>query len=644
MINHPRIAFFEQGGLMKPTAADRRLGTFSMTHEGEIVAGMRTAIRFVFRVGELGLRANSRIRIGIPNTGWEKPVAPQQRYWDELVTGIDRRLAPFHPVNTTATIRSARNPGHNLEVMERMLVPDEDPADAYWRWWITITIEGSALDPGDEVEILYGDSRFGAEGIRVQTFAEPSINVSAYIDPGGAGEFLSIAGTPIYIDVVSGPPSRANVVVESVRTGDAHKIGVSVTDDCHCMPAGDAIVSLHAGEASVECRPGTAAWITVNSPLSGFVTVRDANGAIWGISNPSIPCGADGLQLYWGDLHAQSEHHSMHSQAKDFAQEGWSKGLSSGTLEECYRYGREVSILDFIAITDQGACLTTRWEHCQRKVREFHEEGRFVVFKGFEAGAAIGHRNVVYSSDEIDKPLDAHRFHGFHPRALYEYFRGRNDVLIIPHHVKTWTDWSYHDPDLEPLMEIYSCWGQSESPSLDLWNKGRTPGAGAWEGLRRGYKLGMIASSDNHVGMPGRSYPGDRQVHTPFKGGLCAVWAASLTRASLFSALRSRRCYGTTGDRIILRFTIGRKLMGSVLPRGSGELPVEIEVYGTHALDRVELVSDLKVARVFRPEAPSETSMKVSASVAGDQDAFHYVRVFQLNGERAWSSPIWIGR
>ena len=71
--------------------------------------------------------------------------------------------------------------------MERMLLPDEDPAVAYWRWWITVTLEGADLAPGDQVEILYGDSTFGAEGARVQAFAEPSINVTAYLDVGAAG-------------------------------------------------------------------------------------------------------------------------------------------------------------------------------------------------------------------------------------------------------------------------------------------------------------------------------------------------------------------------------------------------------------------------------------------------------------------------
>jgi hypothetical protein len=220
-------------------------------------------------------------------------------------------------------------------------------------------------------------------------------------------------------------------------------------------------------------------------------------------------------------------------------------------------------------------------------------------------------------------------------------YRGRKDILIIPHHVKTWTDWSYHDPDLEPLMEVYSCWGQSETPGPDLWNKGQTPGAGAWEAFRRGYRMGMMASTDNHVGMPGRSYPGDRQIHTPFKGGLCAVWADALTRESLFGALQARRCYGTTGARIIVRFSIAGRPMGSALASSGDAVDLAYKIHGTDAIDRLEIVHDLTTLATIRPETPSERLEGTLQLPAGAKGVY-YLRLFQKDSERAWSSPIWV--
>src|ERR1051326_6576928 len=103
-----------------PPQAPTSLGTFQMCHDGPFVAGMRTSVRFQYRAGEAGLRRGGRLRFGVPNTGWQQPVPPQQRYWDELVQGADRRLAPFHPVNTTAAIEGSAGAVAVLDVMERM--------------------------------------------------------------------------------------------------------------------------------------------------------------------------------------------------------------------------------------------------------------------------------------------------------------------------------------------------------------------------------------------------------------------------------------------------------------------------------------------------------------------------------------------
>jgi hypothetical protein len=613
-----------------------------MHHDGPIVAGMHTTILFEYEAGDAGLGAGGKIRIGLPNTGWEAPVAPQQRYWDELIQNTSRRVAPFHPCNTTAQIVGREGISVVLDVMERMLTPDEDPAIAYWRWWITATVEGGSLKPGEKIRITYGDERFGSDGARVQTFVENHINVVAFVQHDAGGTFAQLDGSPYFFDVVSGPASRANVVAASTYAGNSLPVRISVTDDCQCKPRGEAPAALVVDAQEIKCVPGNAQEIHVAPSRLPHVTVLDrGTRKPFGVANPSVPVASDGLQLFWGDLHAQSEHHVMHSQRMDFRQAGWSKGISCGTVDDCYAYAREIALLDFMALTDQGACLTDAWEFCQQKVREYHQPGRFVTFKGYEAGAPNGHRNVIYVSDEIEPPLDAKRFSNFQPQALYDYYRERRDAILIPHHVKTWTDWSFHDPELEPLMEIYSCWGQSESPSLDLWNKGMTPGAGAWAAFDRGYRMGLIASSDNHVGMPGRSHSGDRQAHTPFKGGLCAVWAEALTRESLFNSLKQKRCYGTTGARIIVRFSIDGQPMGATMNPAKDSVQAAIEVHGTDELKRVEIVTAGRCVREL-PIARGEGRLSCTIALPATQGSHYYLRITQADGERAWTSPIFI--
>ena len=87
------------------------------------------------------------------------------------------------------------------------------------------------------------------------------------------------------------------------------------------------------------------------------------------------------------------------------------------------------------------------------------------------------------------------------------------------------------------------------------------------------FKLGILASTDTHLGTPGLvmedAYPGhggagiaigatlppgllDPIEYNP--GGLAVLWAEENSRDSLFAALKRREVYGTSGPRIVLRF------------------------------------------------------------------------------------------
>ena len=635
-------------------AQDDAIGQVTLSPTGPFVSGSQVTLNVTFTVGKAGLSKGARLRVGTPNTGWERVVVPQPRYWDELVRGKDRKYAPFHPVNTTAEVVSRGGAVVHLETMERMLLPDEDPAEAYWRWWITAVVEDAPLAGEDRIVLTYGNPQFVGRGVRVQTFPEDGLTISVYVDPGD-GHWIRPGGAPIEIDVISGAPARANVVVPSVISEPVSSVRIALTDVCHCRPNGDLPKALFLRDEQWR-RMGTAQFSDVSAvevvleknpgAILNRVSLTDSKGeTVWGVSNPCIMQDEDGLQLFWGDLHAQSEYHVMHSQKKDARQPGWSKGISCGTPDDVYQYARDVSLLDFVAITDQGAITGVGWEILQEKAIEYDRPGEFVTFKAYEAGSPVGHRNVYFREATVELAQDAETF-SYMPNFLYQYYRGRKDVMMIPHHVKTWTDWSFHDPDLEPVMEVYSCWGQSEEPSLDLWDKGMTPGAGAWEILKQGYRLGMIASSDNHVGLPGRSYPHDRQVHTPFPGGLAAVWAPELTREAIFDALVQRRCYGTTGVRIILSFTLNGQPMGGILESRRNR-PREIYAYirGTDAIDRVEVVRNGEVVKTRRPRSRSEKDVcqltwKDVTQLA--ENAYYYIRAIQVDGERAWSSPIWV--
>jgi hypothetical protein len=75
------------------------------------------------------------------------------------------------------------------------------------------------------------------------------------------------------------------------------------------------------------------------------------------------------------------------------------------------------------------------------------------------------------------------------------------------------------------------------------------------------------------------------------RGGLTAVSMPALTRSALWSALKSRRCYGTTGARILLRLTAGDAQMGDEITLARAPV-FEVGVEGTAPIETIEFFRD----------------------------------------------------
>jgi hypothetical protein len=72
---------------------------------------------------------------------------------------------------------------------------------------------------------------------------------------------------------------------------------------------------------------------------------------------------------------------------------------------------------------------------------------------------------------------------------------------------------------------------------------------------------------------------------------LTAVELPALTRAALWDALKSRRCYATTGERILLSLTAGAARMGDDI-RVARVPPFDVDVEGTAPIETIEFYRD----------------------------------------------------
>jgi hypothetical protein len=199
--------------------------------------------------------------------------------------------------------------------------------------------------------------------------------------------------------------------------------------------------------------------------------------------------------------------------------------------------------------------------------------------------------------------------------------------------------------------------GASERHKNPLWHHSESPGGGVQAALARGYHLGFIGCSHTNLGCPGRGFA-ELYDWLPVKGGLTAVCAKELTREAIFDALKARRCYATTGARIILKVSVNDQPMGSLIeiPKEKAGKPrnLHITAIGTDVISKIEVVCNNDDAFLFEPnrdhadymyddDLPFEEVLAESKERGLElKEIFYYVRVTQRDGEIAWSSPIWI--
>lgn len=120
-----------------------------------------------------------------------------------------------------------------------------------------------------------------------------------------------------------------------------------------------------------------------------------------------------------------------------------------------------------------------------------------------------------------------------------------------------------------------------------------------------------------------------------------AVYAEEHTRRSIFRALYDRRCYATTGARIILDVESDGHAMGSEVRTGSPP-HLRVVAVGTARIARVEIKKDSKVVHAIRPDTTTVDLAWRDAGFRPDQPCYYYVRLVQVDNEEAISSPIWI--
>lgn len=447
-----------------------------------------------------------------------------------------------------------------------------------WNRTLTIQVGAGALSQGDRLRIVLGDRAFGSPGMRAQTYPEREFTIKLQADPFGTGLYEPvddlvlpvIGGKATHLvlvapsDVTAGEPSWLQVrALDAWGNPDPHYRGAvrfsgDVPDGCPDQ------YEFQPDDSGVHRFDG----VRFRDPGALTVSATDEAHGLAARSNP-IRCHAESPthRLFWADLHGQTR-----------------ETVGTGSIPEYFAYARDIAAVDATAHSGNDFQITAGvYEELRQNAESFYEPGRFVTFHGYEWSGntpAGGDHNVYYLGDgplrrsshtEVDDKSDIET-DCYPVDQLYSANAGRDDVILIPHIGGRRASLVYHDASLEPAIEIASQWGRFE------WF--------AHEALKRDMRVAFIGGSDDHSGRPGWSTA--TLAHHGTRGGLTAFIAEELTRESIWEAFRNRRCYGTSGPRILLDVSVNGHPMGSE-PVLSDPPVMSVRVVGTAPIDTVQV-------------------------------------------------------
>jgi hypothetical protein len=538
------------------------LGTARLLTSNTAVAGSMGTIRIVYRAGRYGIDDRGSFCIA-----WRSISDMQTPQFDRPTE------AGYTSVTSTGKIRFRLSnmkyirPYHNS---------------------IKIEIYDGYLKENDELEIIFGDTSCGSPGIRMQSFYEREFEFVPLVDACGTGRYERLDSN-LNMEILPNQAKLLQIVVPTiVKTGEEFEIALRVLDRYGNIAhdkTGEVslyIPGIMPGDAII---PNTAVFSPGNTGLVRVPRCKLLKEGIYHFcaidkttgekvtSNACISTIAPETKLFWGDMHGQTR-----------------ETLGCGRLDDYLVFARDYALLSFTSWQGNDFEISdAAWNDVRTMVRQFNKEGHFLVYLGYEWSGttnAGGDHNVIFLGDSdtfypssnwlVPGKTDPQN-NAFPISQLHERFRGRQDVMLTPHIGGRCSNLDFFNGEFIRTIEIHSQHGIFE------WF--------AMEAMKRRLKVGFVATSDDHSGKPGMSYPSiseeEFSASLAIRSGLTGVFADKLTKESIWNALRNRHCYASTLDRLYLETSIGSYIMGDEFSVPPGKQKLKIKAAGNSVIDAI---------------------------------------------------------
>jgi hypothetical protein len=525
----------------------------------------------------------------------------------------------------------------------------------------------SEIPAGNQLTIVIGapkDNKKGG-GNRAQTNAQRRRSFALYIDPTGKKNFED--PELFTLDVRGNELKNIRIITPSFVTKNRRfDVIVRFEDEYGNLTnhaEEDTLIDL-----SYESFRENLNW-KLFVPETGFITLPNLyfnEAGVFTIQlknlkngtkfrSAPIRCFSDAQEhLFWGLLHGESE-----------------RVDSTENIESCLRHFRDEKAYNYFATSsfeNQEETPNEIWKTISQNVSEFNEDDRFTTFQGFQwmgNPKEEGLRQIVFPKETktLPRKKDA-KYSSL--KKIYKAFNPKEIISIPCFTMGKGFEYNFEEfnPEFERVVEIYNAWGSSEctakegnrfpikSPTKNGFQE--TAEGSIQRALQNNHRFGFVAGGLDDRGVYAELYESDQIQYTP---GLTAIIAKEHSRESIADALYNRSCYATTGERMILGFSIAGHSMGKELNTSEKQgLLVNRHIAGyaagTTDLVAVEIVRNGQVIKTFNPKGyqfdftydDMEPLEKVSIKPKDKSPPFvyYYIRAIQKDGHTAWASPIWI--
>jgi hypothetical protein len=580
------------------TYLPEHMGTITLRPAGPFVAGAHEELTLLYTAGTFGIDDTGMLKIS-----WRTTSDMSKPQFDK-------------PQAANFTTVEASN-GAKLEVwFDRLNIRP-------WGNTLLIRVGRGYLRTGDTLTIRFGDRRQGSPGWRLQTNVEKNVELRSSVDAFATYEFCELKH-PAF-DLVPGPAANWKAIVPSLAVaGEPFRLAI-VAEDRWGNPTADAAQTftlaasqpLRGLPRQIEIREGEGPRV-----IEGLIAEREGDVELRLMADDPEVARANPLRVvkpspplrrYWGDLHGQS-----------------GETIGMGSAEDYFRYARDKAFIDIVGHQGNDFQITDAfWAKLNKLTAAFDAPGKFVCLPGYEWSGNTGmggDRNVFYRREGRPIRRSSHILvQGetstdavYTADALFRALEGE-DAIVIAHVGGRYADVKVaHDGRLERAVEVHSTWGTFEWLLHDAFEMG--------------FRVGVVCHSDDHKGRPGATRPGASSFGAV--GGLTCYFMPELTRDALFTALRKRHHYGTTGPRIFIdvrgtfdepvtRFSddpllgpaqeekVTQVMMGDIVRPGRVPMRLAAQVIGTAPIERVDVLHGTVMAATFRNYEPADLGQRV---------------------------------